>query len=288
MPWILLSLLSAFTLATSDALLKKFFSHLTPYEMGLIRVLYTLPWLMLTLFWIPLPALDQTFWATVFLALPLELAAILAYMKALKRSPLSLALPFLAFTPLFILVTGWLILGEGVTKIGLSGMILIIVGSYVLNLSQADAGLLAPFRSIWREPGPRLILLVALIYAFTAPLGKKAILHSHPLFFPVIYYLLLGLVLGLGFPLVQQARSAHIIARPALGLLIGLVGAVSVFGHMLAISQIQAAYMISVKRTSLVFAVLYGACWFQEEKVSERLLGAALMMAGVFLIGWSG
>jgi len=46
--------------------------------------------------------------------------------------------------------------------------------------------------------------------------------------------------------------------------------------------------MISVKRTSLLFAVLYGAFWFREEKIRERLWGTALMVFGVFLIGWRG
>lgn len=286
MSWLLLSLLSAVSLATVDALTKKFLSRLNPFEMGLARLLYILPWLLLALFWIPRPVLDGTFWLAVACSLPLEVAAVLAYMKALKSSPLSLSLPFLAFTPLFILLTGWLLLGEVISLAGFYGMILIVCGSYFLNLSQIGAGLLAPFRAIFREPGSRLMLLVALIYAATSTLGKLAITHSHPLFFPVVYYLLLCLSLSLSFPFVRQAKPGNLVKTPLPALLIGIVGAVSVFSHMLAISQIQVAYMISVKRTSLLFGVLYGALWFKEERIRERLLGAALMVSGVFLIGW--
>jgi drug/metabolite transporter (DMT)-like permease len=288
MSWLLLSLLSAFSLATNDALTKKFFSRLTPFEMGLVRLLYTLPWLLLALFWIPRPELDRTFWAAVAIALPLELAAVLAYMKALKSSPLSLSLPFLAFTPLFILLTGWVILGEKITSAGLGGIALIVVGSYCLNFSHSRAGWGAPWRAVFREPGSRLMLLVAFLYAFTSILGKLAIIHSHPFFFPVVYYLLLCGALSLFLPFNPSARSARLIEKPALGIVIGLLGALSVFSHMLAISQTQAVYMISVKRTSLLFGVLYGAQWFQEEKIRERLWGTILMVSGVFLIGWKG
>jgi drug/metabolite transporter (DMT)-like permease len=45
---------------------------------------------------------------------------------------------------------------------------------------------------------------------------------------------------------------------------------------------------LSVKRTSLLFGVFYGAWWFKEVKIKERLVGAAIMMIGVFLIGWWG
>jgi uncharacterized membrane protein len=64
--------------------------------------------------------------------------------------------------------------------------------------------------------------------------------------------------------------------------------AVSIFSHWVAISQVQAAYMIALKRTSLLFGVLYGAFWFKEEKIRERLIGAGLMLIGVFCIGWLG
>ena len=57
---------------------------------------------------------------------------------------------------------------------------------------------------------------------------------------------------------------------------------------MLAISMTNVAYMISLKRTSLLFGVLYGALWFKEEKIAERLMGAIIMILGVFLIGWFG
>lgn len=288
MTWLFLSLLSAFTVATTDTLTKHFFSRLTSLEMGLIRLLYSLPWLLLSLFWIPWPELDRTFWLAVALALPLEITASITYMKALKSSPLSLSLPFLAFTPLFVLLTGWVLLGEKISQTGFYGIVLIIAGSYSLNFSQIGSGFWAPFKSIFKEPGSRLMLLAASIYAFTSTLGKLAINHSHPLFFPALYYLLLSSVMMLLFPLTKTSKPSRLIQRPMAALLVGLIGAVSLYCHMLAISQIQVAYMISVKRTSLFFGVLYGALWFKEDKVWERLFGVALMISGVFLIGWKG
>jgi uncharacterized membrane protein len=42
--------------------------------------------------------------------------------------------------------------------------------------------------------------------------------------------------------------------------------------------------MIAVKRTSLVFSVIYGWLIFKEEKIKERLIGSGLMLAGVVVI----
>lgn len=52
-----------------------------------------------------------------------------------------------------------------------------------------------------------------------------------------------------------------------------------------AISHIQAA-MILLQLTSLMFGVLYGAWWFREEKIRQRMAGTVIMVIGVFLIGW--
>lgn len=288
MDWLFLAILAAFSLATADALTKKHFSRLSAYEMGITRLTYTLPWLVIALFFIPWPRLDRTFFLAFGAALPLEVLAFLCYMRAIKISPLSLTLPFLAFTPIFIIITGRLILGETVTRLGVAGILFIVAGAYSLNLSQARAGVLEPFRAIFREPGSVLMLLVSFIYSITSTLGKLAVLHSNPYFFGVSYYVVLTLLMLSFLPLAKNARAANLLKNPRAGLMVGAFMAMMVISHMLAISLVEAAYMIAVKRTSLLFGVLYGAWLFRETKITERLAGAAIMVAGVLLIGWYG
>jgi drug/metabolite transporter (DMT)-like permease len=282
-------LLAAFSLATSDALTKRFFSNLPPLMMGLARLGYAMPWLLAALFFIPWIIPDTIFWFCIAIGLPLEALAFYCYMKALKISPLSLTVPFLAFTPGFIILTGWVILGEEISPGGFWGIILIIVGAYFLNLSKTSYGLLAPLVAIFREPGSRLMLLVSFLYAFTSTIGKLAIIHSNPYFFGIVYNIALAMLLTLFLPAAAIAEPLkNLTRRPLIGLILGALVATTIFSHMLAISLTNVAYMISLKRTSLLFGVLYGALWFKEEKIAERLTGAIIMIAGVFLIGWFG
>jgi drug/metabolite transporter (DMT)-like permease len=279
-------LLAALSLATSDALTKRFFSNLPPLMMGLARLGYAMPWLLAALFFIPWIIPDTTFWFCIAIGLPLEALAFYCYMKALKISPLSLTVPFLAFTPGFIILTGWVILGEEISPGGFCGIILIMVGAYFLNLSKTSYGLLAPLVAIFREPGSRLMLLVSFLYAFTSTIGKLAIIHSNPYFFGIIYNIALAILLTLFLPAAAIAEPLkNLTRRPLIGLILGALVATTIFSHMLAISLTNVAYMISLKRTSLLFGVLYGALWFKEEKIAERLTGAIIMIAGVFLIG---
>ena len=289
MSWFFLSLLAALSLATSDALTKRFFSNLSPLMMGLARLGYALPWLLAALFFIPWVIPDTTFWFCIAIGLPMEALAFYCYMKALKVSPLSLTVPFLAFTPGFIILTGWIILGEEISPGGFCGIILIIVGAYFLNLSKTSYGLLDPLKAIFREPGSRLMLLVSFIYAFTSTIGKLAIIHSNPYFFGITYNMALVMLMTLFLPAAANAEPVkNLVRRPLIGLILGALVATTIFSHMLAISMTNVAYMISLKRTSILFGVLYGALWFKEEKIAERLTGAIIMISGVFIIGWFG
>jgi drug/metabolite transporter (DMT)-like permease len=282
-------LLAAFTLATSDALTKKSFSDQSPYIMGLIRLGYTLPWMLTSLLFIPLVIPDSTFWLCMLTGLPLEALAFYCYMKALKVSPLSLTVPFLAFTPGFIILTGWIILGEKISAGGLWGIILIMAGAYSLNLSHTKYGLFGPLTAIFKEPGSRLMLLVSFIYAFTSTIGKLAIIHSNPYFFGIFYNVALTSLMVLFLPAaVNSGFRKNLLKKPVVGLILGAIVAVEIFSHMLAVSLTNVAYMISLKRMSLLFSVIYGSFLFKEEKIMERLAGAIIMITGVFLIGWFG
>jgi drug/metabolite transporter (DMT)-like permease len=288
MTWFLLSLTAALGLATADALTKRFLSDLPPYRMGVVRILSTAPWMALALLFLPTAVPDRTFWLAIAAALPLELLAFFLYMRALKLSPLSLSLPFLAFTPVFMILTGRFILGESIGPGGALGILLIVLGAYVLNLSKMKSGLLGPIRAVMREPGSWIMLLVSFIYSLTAPVGKVAILHSNPWFFAAVYNLVLTAAILALWPAVGGGTDTRgMFNRYGPMLMVGFVTALENLCHMMAIAQVEAAYMIAIKRLSLLFGVLYGAWWFGEQNIRERLVGAAIMVAGVFLIKWA-
>jgi drug/metabolite transporter (DMT)-like permease len=297
--WFPLALCTAFATATGDALLKARFAHLSPMGMALVRFTSPVPFLAPLLLLIPWPRTDLVFWQTVGALVPLEVLALILYMQALRVSPLSLSIPFLAFTPAFILVTGWVVLGERVTGTGLSGILLTVAGAYILHFNWKKRGLLTPLRSIAGEPGSKLMLMVAAIYSLTSVLGKQAILHSNPVFFGSFYFVLLGLITPpflfalsrFGFWKTEYSRLAvrgHGSRAWKAWWAVGLTQAVMVMCHMWAIHLATAAYMIAVKRTSLLFSVVYGHLVFDEADFMQRLGGAGLMLAGVGLIVLAG
>ncbi len=281
------ALVSAFSLATSDALVKKSMrKESNEYLVAWFRLLFSLPPLIIIWFFTPIPRLDGVFYAAFFVALPIELVTVVLYVRALKISPLSLTLPFLAFTPVFLILVSYVTLGEKVSLAGGTGVVLLASGGYLLNIRTARSGILEPIRAVAREKGSVLMLSVAFLYSITASMGKLAIEHSSPLFFGITYFI----ALSLSFAPAALFKGRREL-RPFLGrksyislILPGFFYSAMIVTHMLAISLTKVAYMVSVKRTSLLIGVLYGYLFFREEDIKMRFLGALLMLAGFVLI----
>jgi uncharacterized membrane protein len=282
--WILLSLLTAFSLATSDALTKKALVSRDEYFVAWIRLLFSLPLLLVSLLFVEIPQLDRTFWLATLSALPLEIAAIILYTKALKVSPISMTVPFLALTPIFLIFTSNIILGERVSVYGGAGILLMAVGSYSLNIHLIRVNVLEPVKAVLREKGCVMMIIVASIFSITASLGKLAIEHSSPIFFGGFYFIIVTLIFT-PIALIMNKSKIEIAKKDIVPLVsIGVTYSMMIIFHMLAMSLSNVAYMISIKRTSLLFSMFYGYFIFREENIAEKTAGCIIMLAGFLII----
>ncbi|MEK6531382.1 MAG: DMT family transporter [Deltaproteobacteria bacterium] len=285
MNWFPIALFSALSLSTADALSKSELKHTEDIVVAWVREGYAIPFLLIVFFFIEIPPLDSIFFLTLALLVPLEILALFLYVKAIRLSPMSLSIPFMALSPVFIILIAFLLLGEVPSVAGVFGILLIVAGVYALNAGAYSAGILGPFKAILKEKGSLVMIIVAVIYSITGTLGKVAIQHSSPVFFGAFYSIILALAMSVY--LIARGRLGMVLSRPASFLPIGLCTAAMALSHFVAISGTQVAYMISVKRTNLIFSVLFGWLFFKESNIRERLVGTIIMAAGVFLIALS-
>lgn len=289
MHWFPITLVCALSLALADTATKKWLSDRSAAELTLIR--FALPGMLLApvLALGDLPALPPAIWAWLAAAMPLEIGAMLLYVRAIRDSPLSATLPYLAFTPVFALITGQALLGETVSTRGALGIVLVVAGAWGLNLDQAGRHprtWLAPFRAIGRERGSRLMLMVAALYSVTAVLGKGALnlVPGSALEFGALYFTLLGGLTLLFFGWRDPGAVGRALrgGRPAW--LVAALMTLMILTHFLALAQAATAYMIAVKRLSILFGILLGAWVLGEARLRQHLAAGALMLAGVALI----
>jgi drug/metabolite transporter (DMT)-like permease len=282
--WFFLSLFCAFFAASADALCKKSLLASNEYLVAWVRVGFATPFLLLLLPFIEVPRLDIYFFLAMIILFPLETVALILYMKAIKISPLSITLPFLALSPIFMIFTSNLILGERLDRWGIVGIVLTAIGAYLLNVRASKRGILEPFKAIRQERGAIYMIIVAFLYSITSNLGKMAILHSSPLFFAATYLPILATIL---FPVLvwkNYGKMKQIFSHGIIFSLIGLAIAFATITHFLAVNIAEVPYVISVKRMSLLFGIIYGAVWFKETNITERLVGSIVMIVGVVII----
>jgi drug/metabolite transporter (DMT)-like permease len=282
--WVILSIVTAVFFALSSGAAKALSRRSHDYVVTWAMMVLGVPLTGLVLALRGVPEIQDGFYQAAFISIGLNTVAVTLQVRALRLSPLSLTMPFLAFTPLFMLVTSSFILGEFPTLKGLAGIILIVSGAYSINLDRLkDGGVTAPIRAIASEPGSRLMLAVAAIWSVAAAYDKVATVASSPAFYTTFFAAVYGVVY---LPLlVVGLRRSETTWRDVPGLFIlGALSAGMILAQMTAIQMTIASYVIAIKRSGMVVSVLLGYLFFKERHLRTRFAGAALMTLGVVVL----
>jgi uncharacterized membrane protein len=284
--WLLFSFLTAFFYAAGGAWSKKVTRTVNNYTATWAMFTFGIPFLVIPLAISGLPEIKTPFiwgWGGSLL---INMLAFTLFVKALKISPLSLTFPFLSFTPIFLIFTGYIFLGELPDIYGVFGIILVASGAYVLNMCKESRGILAPLRAIKNEKGSVFMLIVSLLWSFAASLDKVALLSSSPYFYIVAFhtgffvlYLPFLIKLNPGFP--GEVKRNY----PSLFVLGILEGLMAVF-QMTALRVALVSYVISIKRSGMILSLVMGALFFKEEINVYRAAGTVIMVLGVVLISF--
>ena len=216
--------------------------------------------------------------------LTLITAVMWLYFRALQISPLSLCVPFLSFTPVFLIPTGFIILGEIPSPLKAVGVLLIVIGSLAMHRRLFAEGWLAPAKAVIRQKGSRYMLLVSLLFAITNPLDKKLVVMSDVFTEALIY----GLGLCLTFWLMGTFRGADFGAA-ARGnwkwiSLAGLFDAVSLLFQLASYTYIPVVITVSIKRAGIVLSVFSGWLFFKERGITDKVIAATVMFCGVLIL----
>src|SRR3990167_6087725 len=195
MLWFIFSFLTAFFESLKDVFSKKSLKNIDEYVVSWSLRFFALPFLVPLLFFIEIPSLGNKFWLALLIGGSLNVITTILYMKAIKHSDLSITVPMVTFTPLFLLLTSPLIVGEFPSFFGLIGVLLIVAGSYTLNIKQRHEGYLAPFKALLKEKGPKLMLLVAFIWSITSIIDKIGVQNSSPIFWVIAINIFITLTL---------------------------------------------------------------------------------------------
>jgi drug/metabolite transporter (DMT)-like permease len=286
MAWLPIALVTALGFAASGSYAKALSSRAHVYVVTWALITLSVPWSALLLWRQGVPPIGGDFLRAALVSIVINMIGTTLHVKALSLSPLSLTMPFLSFTPLFMLVPSWVVLRETPSPLGLAGIVLIVAGGYAMHLDKVRGGFLAPLRAIASEKGSLLMLVVAAIWSVSAVFDKVATVNSSPAFYTTFFSLTFGLLYAPFLVVGLRKRPLEQGVLPRL-LLLGFFAAVMILSQFAAIEMTVASYVISVKRAGMVLSVVFGYVFFKERHVRPRLAGSSLMAAGVALLSFS-
>ena len=203
--------------------------------------------------------------------------------KALQTSKLSVSLPMLSLTPLFLVMLSYFMLREIPSEAGFIGIILIVAGAYIVNIKNGE-GFFEPFNSLFKIKGSFYVIIVAFVWSITSNLFKMGIIASNALFFTVLVYFFISLVMLPLFFIKFNEKLNQLKINFKLLAFLGVSSAFMIALASYAMASAIVPYVISLKRSSLIFSIFIGYFVFKERNIRNSLIGTAIMLIGGILI----
>lgn len=292
MLWFHLSVLSAAAKAANQAITKTLtsnFSVLTVAAYGQLAAGV----LILPLIFFPdlvsLPS-DPAFHKAAGVTIGINIVAIILIIEAIKKSDLSYALPFLGLTPVFTILTGWLLRGEVINATGIAGIFIVCIGTLCIDTLSIKDWITLGGRRIFKDSGVILVTIVALLYSVSSVYDKTATLLSDPYTF--VWYsaeiravALMMILYGWSFSSRTKTAGNNLSAHHCLLFtLLGVTFIAEALFQMVAMQTGFVAYVIAIKRLGILMTSLVGIIVYKEEFTWARLAGAVLIVFGASII----
>ncbi len=287
MIWIFLALGSAVFHALGSIANKKVMRHEHALEFGastgLLSVLlvFALPFVDLGFSW--------QLYVAIYATSIIFCAGNLYYLKSLRHSQLSSAIPLMNISPIFLLVIAFLFLGEQPSGLDILGVFLLIVGTYVLQMATSGKHFLAPFKTLIKSKYALYMIFAMVIFSVTATM-EKGIINSGV---SALAILVVGRIfVGFNYVMLESFKYGfkQIVGdykKDGKGIVLSwaLTMTSNVFYFTaLATPGALVSLIIPVKRTSTLIASLIGGKFFHEDKLAVKGVACVIMIIGVTLV----
>lgn len=206
--------------------------------------------------------------------------------RAYSSGDISLTYPLCQTSMLYVPLWGMIIMDERLSLLGGSGIALVALGAYSVQLQKFSFGeLTRPFRNLG-EPAVRAALAAGFVYSFGVMFDKAGVQHYSPLYFTWLMVLVMFSLMSLN--LLRSRYSGKVTAEWQanwrLILLSGPILMASFLAFRYGLKMAPVSYAVPVRQVSIMAGVLLGMIFLGESYGRIRLASAALILVGAFLI----
>src|SRR3989344_1901826 len=287
--WLVLALVAAFFTASRDPIYKKLLTaDINLYVLGGMQFIIAGILLGIVVVITGIPPVESGFVVAVCGTVILNIFAVWLHFRAIKLGDISIVSPLLSLTPVFAIGTSFIMLGEMPTALGICGIFLVVLGSYVLQWHSQGESPIKILRRMRQNKATLYIIAVAALFSISANFDRAAATAATPLFGSMVIDLTLGAALIALSPLEKREsikRSLSFSTVPWLAAL-GLLFAIGTWAQNTALTLEIVPYVNAATRSSAIVSVLYGAYILREGHVKWRFLGAIIMLIGISLFAF--
>ena len=287
--WFFLALVAALCQVLRNTVMKRLGDSLDEYINVWGRFTFLLPFAAAFVAWRGVPTLQPGFVPACLAFAVSQTISTMALSKALKLGQISMVTALWKVSLLILVVLGYLTLRETPSALGIAGILISMVGVYLLNVNRAHIAWWAPFAVLFTDRGLRYTLLAALFYAPSVVTIKWAMQCSDPYVGTLGGYLAASLLVT---PIVlgtSRKRFAEIPRHWKAFVSFGLFAALTTVSQGTAYLMTLSSYVEAVKQVEILFAMAIGVLVFGErQKVRDIAPGAVVMLAGVVLLSLAG
>jgi drug/metabolite transporter (DMT)-like permease len=297
MIWFIFALASALLSAAAAVIQKKVLFRLSALEFSFFVSALILVLSLAAPFVVDVAAMPSSTLLLIIGKSALGAFAFLLVMMSLEKNQISSALPLLGLTPAAAALLALPALGESLRIWEWAAIGLMMAGTYLIERTP-HSGTARAAAGRWNFSPQYPIAGAIVLFAVSSVTDRVLVsgFRIHPLavlfYQHIVYCLIFGAMLA--FRLVLRAphntgvsmRRLVRTAREQLPL-IAAVGFLTIayrFAQLEAAKDAPAALVLAVKRTSIVFATLYGGRLFSDDRLRMKLIGAILIAGSGFLI----
>lgn len=294
MLWLIYSLASALCTSITYILRKK--TLIKEHSIQFLTVFKLFEGVFVLLL-IPFVKFDLSFstYAFLFLISLIGLEADIFDTKSLRKLEISNVFPLKNLSPLFLVVISYIFLGEKLVSLQIAGIIILIVGTYIL---ECDGNLLNYkyfFKKIRHSRYLQYAFLSLILVSFSS-MGEKYTFNKQMvdpvtiLFFMYIFMAVEILIIQIFFPKEKDHKNSikevfDTLNRARWPIFVSAVfGLLAAAFYYLAIQIALVSLVIPIKRISTLITTLLGGGFFKEKNLFYRTLACIIMLIGLYLI----
>jgi drug/metabolite transporter (DMT)-like permease len=196
---------------------------------------------------------------------------------AVQRTDLTISKPLASVSSVTAMVVAWAAFGESLPAIGILGILIGAGGMWALYHTRKHA---------WKKPYPWIVLACVCSFGINTVLTREALtLYPDPFVITGIGYtasFLWWIMLALGKHLTWRPKGNDI----WLLLFITVAAAMQDVAATFALALAPAAYVISIKRLSILLTSVIGYTYFKERELTltRLIVATCVVIAGAILL----